>query len=102
MSGRRAYYRYGVANAGGSLRVLRDVVVRKGTANELVVIADEAAAVGELLTLERIVDGGPTAIEVMVVDSRPAIVNGTMRHRVRLSPIKSAAAFGGRRTRRGH
>ena len=89
MSGRRNYHRYGVNNAGGSLRVVRDVVIRRGVANEFVVISDEPAAVGELLTLERLIDGLQTAIEVAVVDSRPAIVNGSMRHRVRLKPTST-------------
>jgi hypothetical protein len=89
MSGRRNYHRYGVNDAGGCLRVVRDVVIRRGVANEFVVISDEPAAVGELLTLERMVDGLQTAIEVAVVDSRPAIVNGSMRHRVRLKPTST-------------
>jgi hypothetical protein len=101
MSGRRNYHRYGVANAGGSLRVVRDVVVQPGAGNEFVVISDEPAAIGDLLTLERMVDGFHTSIEVAVVDSRPAIVNGSMRHRVRLKPTGTKQVQT-RRAKRAH
>jgi hypothetical protein len=98
MSGRRSYHRYGVSEAGGNLRVVRDVIVQRDVGHEFVVISDEPAAIGDLLTLERLVDGLPTAIEVAVVDSRPAIVNGSMRHRVRLKPTQIQT----RRPKRAH
>jgi hypothetical protein len=101
MSGRRNYHRYGVNSADGSLRVIRDVIVQRGAGNEFVVISDEPAAIGDLLTLERLVDGLHTSIEVAVVDSRPAIVNGSMRHRVRLKPT-GTKPIQTRRAKRAH
>ena len=87
MSGRRSNYRYGITNAEGILQVLRDVTVRRGVENEFVAISDEPAVSGELLMLERIVDGATVAAKVCVVESRPALVGGSVRHRLRLKAI---------------
>jgi hypothetical protein len=84
MSGRRSFYRYGVMNADGSLRVVRDVMVWRDADNGFIVVGDEPEATGELLTLERVVNGTVITIEVTVIDSHPAIVNGAVRHRLRL------------------
>ncbi len=103
MSGRRRYYRYEVTNANGDLRVTHDVIVRPNGSTEFVVFSDEPAVVGERLTLERVVDGDKTtAIEVAVVDCRPAIVNGTMRHRVRLRPAGPMSGARARSSMRPH
>jgi hypothetical protein len=87
MFGRRNYHRYGVSNAEGHLRVVRDVTVFHGVEHELVVISEDPEPSGERLTLERIVDGQVTSIEVSVVDSQPAIVDGAIRHRLRLKSL---------------
>jgi hypothetical protein len=84
MSGRRGYSRCGVANVGGRLKVARDVAVWRHAENEMLVVSDEPGTTGEVLTLERVVHGTPVTIEVCVIDSHPAIVNGTVRHRLRL------------------
>lgn len=84
MSGRRGFYRYGVTNAGGSLRTVRDVAIWKAAEDEYVVLSDQPEATGESLTLERIVDGAVRAIDVFVIDSYPVIVDGSVRHRLRL------------------
>jgi hypothetical protein len=87
MSGRRASYRYGVTNAEGTLRLLWDVTVQRGVADEFVAISGEPAAFGELFTLERIVNGIPVSSQVCVIESRPSLVSGSVRHRLRLKPI---------------
>lgn len=84
MSGRRGYYRYGVTNAGGRLKLVRDVTVWRGYENEFVVLSEEPEATGELLTLERVVNGTVMAIEVLVIESHPTLINGSVRHRLRL------------------
>jgi hypothetical protein len=84
MSGRRGYSRCGVANVGGKLKVARDVAVWRDAEHELLVVSDEPGTTGEVLTLERVVHGTPITIEVSVIDSHPAVVNGTVRHRLRL------------------
>lgn len=93
MSRRRGYYRYGVTNTGGCLRAVRDVTFWHEYENEFVVISQEPEATGELLTLERIVNGTVMAIGVSVIESHPTIVNGTLRYRLRL---RSADATGDR------
>ena len=87
MFGRRNYHRYGVSNAEGHLRVVRDVTVFHGVEHEFVVISEDPEPSGEQLTLERIVDGQVTSMDVSVVDSQPAIVDGTIRHRLRLKSL---------------
>jgi len=84
MSGRRGYYRYRLTNTGGSLRVMRDVTFRRECNNEFVVISEEPEATGESLILEHVVDGTVMATRVRVVESHPTIVNGSVRHRMRL------------------
>jgi hypothetical protein len=84
MSGRRGHERYVVANASGSLRVVRDVSIWRDHADQLVATSEAPAAAGELLRLERIVDGETISIQVCVVESRPMLVSGRLRHRLRL------------------
>ena len=84
MSGRRRYSRCGIANVGGRLKVARDVAVWRHAENEMLVVSDEPGTTGELLTLERVVHGTLITIEVSVIDSHPAVVNGTVRHRLRV------------------
>lgn len=102
MSGRRSYHRYSVTNAEGNLKVVRDVTVRRGASSEFVVISDEPAAAGELLMLERQVGDEVIVLEVCVVDSRPAIVNGSVRHRLRLRPSHLPDGRDARPARRVH
>jgi hypothetical protein len=84
MSGRRGQHRYGVTNADGSLRTVRDVTIRGGSENEFVAISEEPAAAGEILTLERVVEGKPVVSRVVVIDSRLVMVRGSVRYRLRL------------------
>jgi len=81
---RRRNDRYGVTNAVGILRVLREVMVRRGLGGEFIAISDAPATIGEELTLERIVNGALVTVPVCVIDSRPAVVRGALRHRLRL------------------
>jgi hypothetical protein len=74
----------GVVNVRGTLRVLRDVNVRRGPDDEFIAISRERAVAGELLTLDRVVDGTTISALVNVVDCRPVIVEGSVRHRLRL------------------
>lgn len=68
----------------GVLRVLRDVLVQEADDREIVAISREAAVAGEMLTIE--MAGAPSAAPVRthVIDSRPLIVDGAVRHRLRL------------------
>jgi hypothetical protein len=65
--------------------MLRDVVVDRGERHELLAITHSAAIVGEELSLDLMGGGHSIAIKVRVVESRPVIVDGMVRHRVRLA-----------------
>ena len=79
MSGRRSHQRFEVSPSSlGTLRVNRDVVVQR-------------AAEGELQVLSRdpgVRDEDPdAAVHVRVIDSRPIVVHGAVRHLLRLHVI---------------
>ena len=86
--GRRSYARFSLEPSGdGVLRVLRDVVVQHVGSDELLVIGREAAAVGSLLTLELPELDAGRGIGVRVVDSGPVVIDGAIRHRLRLQRV---------------
>ena len=86
MSGRRSHLRFSVANPwGGVIRTLRDVVVQRTGPYECVAITHAPGVVGETLRLDLLGGGQVLELEVRVIESRPVIVDGTVRHRVRLA-----------------
>jgi len=88
--GRRSYARFNLEPSGhGVLRVLRDVVVEEIGSDELMVIGRNAAAVGDALTLELAECDGAPNLNVRVVDCRPVVTEGAMRHRLRLQRTRS-------------
>ena len=85
MSGRRSHPRFAVATPwNGAIRILRDVVVNRTGDDELLAVSNAAAIVGEVLSLELMGAGQTAMTKVRVLDSRPVIIEGTVRHRVRL------------------
>ena len=87
MSGRRSYPRFDITpSSEGVLRILRDVVVQRAHDEDLLVIGREAGGVGDVMTLE-IAEPGASGAEVQVVESLPVIVDGTVRHSLRLRRI---------------
>jgi hypothetical protein len=84
MSSRRSYRRYGVRNAEGCLKVVRDVAVWREFDDVFIAVSDNPEGSGELLMLERVINGTLITIEVAVIDSHPVIVNGRVQHRLRL------------------
>lgn len=90
MSGRRSHPRFAVTNPwGGVIRILRDVVVNRADRDELLAVSNAAAIVGETLSLDLIGGGHALAVKVRVMDSRPVIIDGSVRHRVRLSVVEA-------------
>ena len=86
MSGRRSHPRFAVASPwSGAIRILRDVVIDRTKRDELLAVSNVAAVAGEMLSLDLIGGGQSVAIKVQVIDSRPVIIDGTLRHRVRLA-----------------
>jgi hypothetical protein len=85
MSGRRSHSRFVVANPwDGAVRVLRDVVVDRTDRNELLAVSHVPGIAGEEMTLDLIGGGVVITLQVKVIESRPVIVDGSVRHRVRL------------------
>jgi hypothetical protein len=85
MSGRRSHPRFAVATPwDGAIRILRDVVVNRTGDDELLAVCNSAAVVGEVQSLELMGGGYRAVVKVRVLDSRPVIIEGTVRHRVRL------------------
>jgi hypothetical protein len=85
MLGRRSYMRFKVKPAGeGSLRMLQDVCVQWISDSEWFAICREAGVVGDVLVLDLGVGDTPLRYRVRVVESRPVIVEGSVRHQLRL------------------
>jgi hypothetical protein len=86
MSGRRSHTRFTVASSwSGVIRLFRDAIVDRVEPDELRAISHTAAAVGEELSLDLIGAGQNVALKVRVLESRPVIVDGSVRHRIRLA-----------------
>jgi len=90
VSGRRNYARFSFEPAGAAvLRVLRDVVVQEVNGDELTVLDREPATVGDALTLELAELIESPCLSVRVIESRPVVVDGVVRHCLRLERTAS-------------
>jgi hypothetical protein len=86
MSGRRSHSRFSMANPwSGAITLLSDVVVNRTEVHELVIISKSPGVRDEELALDVYGAGEKISLKVRVLDSRPVIIDGTVRHRVRLS-----------------
>jgi hypothetical protein len=91
MSGRRSHQRLDVVQWTGTLRVNRDVVVRRVASDELVVTSREPAARNERLWLQ-FPDADPVdAVRVQVADSQPVVLHGAVRYLLRLQVVRADA-----------
>lgn len=90
MADRRRDKRYRLNEpADGSLRIFPDVVVQQNGGDEWIALSREAALTGETLVLDVVltdVDAGEMRqrFPVFVIESHPVIVDGDVRHRIRL------------------
>lgn len=92
MSGRRSHPRFAVASPwDGAMRVLRDVVVDRLDRDELLAVSQAPAVPGETMSLDLVGGGMAMELRVQVIESRPVIVNGAVRHRIRLAVLRPAA-----------
>jgi hypothetical protein len=67
------------------MRISKDVVVQAGdTPGELAIVSDAPGIPDEELTLALVSSAGEMDLRVKVVESRPEIVTGVLRHRLRL------------------
>lgn len=93
MSGRRSHPRYAVfPSLEGVLRVLRDVVVQSTNSEQLVVLGRHPGVLGELVSVQSLSGSGDPVI-AQVVESQPIIVDGSVRHQLRLQQLDGSAAF---------
>lgn len=68
----------------GAMSVSRAVSIHQAPGEELAVVSTTPGVIDEELTIE-LVSGEETAhLRVRVVDSRPMVVDGAVRHRLRL------------------
>jgi hypothetical protein len=90
--GRRSHARFNLdPGSFGMLRVLRDVIVRHVGDDELVAVGREAATVGDILTVQIAEPEASPNVNVRVVESRPIVVDGAVRHQLRLQRIGRGA-----------
>lgn len=88
MSGRRNHPRVVVVPAAeGRLRLRRDVVVQRVEGVEVLAISREPESVGEILAVEMQQGHKIERLYCRVVESRPLIVDGNVRHRLRLQAV---------------
>jgi hypothetical protein len=91
MQGRRSHGRVVIASFEGVLSVLQDVVVRTTESGELVAFDREPRQVGEIATLDMLVNDVLVTTTVKVVECRPIVNGGVVRHQVRLVPVQAVA-----------
>ena len=90
MLGRRMYHRHLIADTGGTLQVSSEVTVQRHGQHELIATADEAHMPGEVLSIELVDRSGHDRLRVRVTESCPILMDGSIRHRLRLVPIDGA------------
>lgn len=85
MASRRSHPRYGLVTPWeGAFRVLREVAIANGPTDELLAVSHAAGVIGEEMFLDVNGDGRSLEVRVRVIESRPVIVEGAVRHRIRL------------------
>lgn len=78
-----------ITNFEGVLSVLHDVVVSSTDSGEVVAVDREPHQVGELATLETVVNHVVVSTIVKVVACRPIVDNGGVLHQMRLVPLEA-------------
>ena len=90
MSGRRSHPRFSVLpSPEGVLRVRRDVTVQWNGTHDLVVVSRDPGVLGELVSVQSVAleDEGITA---RVLESQLIVVDGSVRHQLRLHPTNGS------------
>ena len=72
----------------GALRLPGEVTIERRSESEVWVVSTVPAHRGERLTLEVMGMGPPEILEVRVVDSTPVLVDGVVRHGLRLAIVR--------------
>lgn len=86
MLGRRSHARISLeSGAEGVLSLARDIAVRESGDGHLIAISRDAAAIGERVRVLLAVADVDVIVEV--VESKPIICDGAVRHRLRLRSV---------------
>ena len=92
MFGRRSHSRFSISLASDAvLRVLRDVIVQRSVNDEITVLSHEPGIVGDLMVMELPELETTIRVQTRVIDSRPVVIDGAIRHSVRLRKITSTS-----------
>jgi len=91
MFGRRSHARFTLSSSTeGVLSVLRDVVVEQFEGSEIVAISQEAGILDEIMLIEIPDYDATAAVGVQIIESRPVMIDGALRHRLRLRKLEVA------------
>jgi hypothetical protein len=71
------------------MRVLRDVVLQRTEKDELQAVSQVPGMAGEEMTLDLMGAGATIGLRVRVIDSRPMMLEGAVRHRIRLAVVEA-------------
>ena len=94
MSGRRSHVRFTVLQSPeGMLRVLQDVVIQNALPDHTIAISRDPGVLGELVSVRFPLRDG-TSIWARVLESQPLVVDGRVRHRLRLHHLGEASVEG--------
>ena len=74
----------------GAVRILRDVIVQAEPDGRLTALGDAPGVTGEELALELAGGGHSVSLRVQVLESRPVILDGGVRHRIQLEILETA------------
>jgi hypothetical protein len=66
---------------------MRDVLVQSAGRDEVIAISREPGVLGEAVTVEVPAELTASTVQARVVESEPLVVNGSVRHRLRLEAI---------------
>jgi hypothetical protein len=92
MSGRRSHARFAVIPAAEArFRLLRDIVVQGIERGNITAISREPGIVGETVTVEMPRHRATELLAIQVVDSRPFLTEGNLRHQLKLRPLGDAS-----------
>ena len=78
-------------NSRGVLRVSRDVVIEKAADHGFVAVSGEPGVPGEVLTIVFSTTGSRETQTVRVTASRPVLVEGVVKHELRLERVDAHA-----------
>lgn len=91
MSGRRSHVRFAVLQSPqGMLRVLQDVVVQNTRPDHTIALSREPGVIGELVSVQFPQDNSD--VRAKVLDSQPIVIDGKVRHQLRLHHLNGASA----------